>query len=84
MENKIIFIMLFLLLLGSLFVSGCSNISGQSTSSSSDSCSQQIECKTQDNALQDKCPKGMVNENYPGNCGSYTDKNNNGICDLSE
>jgi len=30
------------------------------------------------------CPKGLINDSYPGNCGLYTDTNNNQICDHSE
>jgi hypothetical protein len=30
------------------------------------------------------CPKGLVNDPYPGQCGLYTDKNKDGICDLSQ
>lgn len=31
-----------------------------------------------------RCPKGLVNDPYPGQCRSYRDTNGNGICDLSE
>lgn len=31
-----------------------------------------------------RCPRGMVNDPYPGRCHHYVDKNGNGICDLSE
>lgn len=31
-----------------------------------------------------ECPSGIVNDTFPGMCGSYTDSNDNGICDLSE
>ncbi|MFA5993063.1 MAG: hypothetical protein WC796_05135 [Candidatus Pacearchaeota archaeon] len=30
------------------------------------------------------CPRGIVNDSYPGICGLYTDSNNNEVCDLSE
>jgi hypothetical protein len=30
------------------------------------------------------CPKGLVNDRYPGRCRLYVDRNGNGICDLSE
>jgi len=30
------------------------------------------------------CPRGLVNDTYPGDCGIYTDSNNNKICDYSE
>ncbi len=30
------------------------------------------------------CPFGLVNDPYPGACRRYVDRNNNGICDLSE
>jgi hypothetical protein len=31
-----------------------------------------------------RCPRGMVNDPYPGRCHHYVDQNGNGICDLSE
>jgi hypothetical protein len=31
-----------------------------------------------------RCPRGLVNDPYPGRCRHYVDKNGNGICDLSE
>ncbi len=30
------------------------------------------------------CPKGLVNDPYPGRCRLYRDTNNSGYCDLSE
>lgn len=30
------------------------------------------------------CPRGLINDSYPGKCGLYTDENSNKICDLSE
>ncbi|MDD5193045.1 MAG: DUF4405 domain-containing protein [Candidatus Nanoarchaeia archaeon] len=30
------------------------------------------------------CPRGLVNDVYPGVCGLYTDSNDNAICDYSE
>jgi len=32
----------------------------------------------------DDCPKGLVNDPYPGKCPSYIDTDENGICDHSE
>lgn len=32
----------------------------------------------------DDCPKGKVNDPYPGDCARYIDTDNNGICDHSE
>ena len=32
----------------------------------------------------DDCPKGIVNDPYPGDCARYIDTDNNGICDHSE
>lgn len=32
----------------------------------------------------DDCPKGKVNDPYPGECARYVDTDNNGICDHSE
>lgn len=30
------------------------------------------------------CPKGFVDDPYPGRCGSYIDTDNNGICDYGQ
>ena len=32
----------------------------------------------------DDCPKGLVNDPYPGSCSRYIDTDGNGICDHSE
>jgi hypothetical protein len=32
----------------------------------------------------DDCPKGLVNDEYPGECSRYVDTDGNGICDHSE
>lgn len=32
----------------------------------------------------DNCPKGLVNDPYPGRCGRYVDTNDDQICDLSQ
>ncbi len=32
----------------------------------------------------DDCPRGLVNDPYPGECSRYTDTNNDGICDHSQ
>lgn len=32
----------------------------------------------------DNCPKGLVNDPYPGACRKYVDTNSDGICDLSQ
>ena len=32
----------------------------------------------------DDCPKGLVNDEYPGECSRYVDTDENGICDHSE
>jgi hypothetical protein len=40
---------------------------------------------TPDAALAwDNCPKGLVNDPYPGRCGRYVDTNGDDICDLSQ
>ena len=31
-----------------------------------------------------RCPKGLVNDPYPGRCRHYVDSNGSGYCDLSE
>jgi len=35
-------------------------------------------------ALAIDCPKGLVNDTYPGECGLYTDSNKDKICDYSQ
>ena len=32
----------------------------------------------------DNCPFGIINDEYPGDCGRYIDTNNDGICDQSQ
>lgn len=32
----------------------------------------------------DDCPKGKINDPYPGDCARYVDTDGNGICDHSE
>jgi hypothetical protein len=32
----------------------------------------------------DDCPKGLVDEPYPGECSKYVDTDNDGICDHSQ
>ncbi|MBW2981554.1 hypothetical protein KY343_01610 [Candidatus Woesearchaeota archaeon] len=34
--------------------------------------------------IKTQCPIGLVNDEYPGSCAKYIDRNNNNICDLSE
>jgi len=34
--------------------------------------------------VRSACPRGLVNDPYPGKCRRYVDNNGNGICDLSE
>lgn len=48
-----------------------------------------VSCTSQSDApnnvsLELSCVREYTNDSYPGLCGQYTDKNNNGICDLSE
>jgi len=31
-----------------------------------------------------KCPRGQVNDPYPGQCALYVDADNSGFCDYSE
>lgn len=35
-------------------------------------------------AYEAECARGIENDSYPGSCGLYTDKDNNGFCDLGE
>lgn len=39
---------------------------------------------TEEVAMCVKCPRGLVNDPYPGRCRLYVDRNRNGICDNSE
>jgi hypothetical protein len=34
--------------------------------------------------VQTLCPRGLVNDPYPGRCRRYIDRNGNGFCDLSQ
>jgi hypothetical protein len=34
--------------------------------------------------VRSACPRGLINDPYPGRCRRYVDRNGNGICDLSE
>lgn len=34
--------------------------------------------------VRSACPRGLINDPYPGKCKRYVDNNGNGICDLSE
>lgn len=31
-----------------------------------------------------RCPRGLINDPYPGSCRHYIDSNHNGLCDYSE
>lgn len=64
--------MIIFSLLAILIISGCS-VSGNDTTTTS--IVQKIEAS---------CPRGEVNDPYPGMCGLYVDKDNDDICDLSE
>ena len=39
---------------------------------------------TEKETVRSKCPKGLINDPYPGHCHLYVDNNGNGICDYSE
>jgi ABC-type molybdate transport system substrate-binding protein len=70
--NKILSVFLVLILI--FLVSGCTseieqNESEEITASAGNSLS---------------CPRGLVNDPYPGVCHLYTDENSNNICDYSE
>jgi hypothetical protein len=49
-------------------------------------CAQEtLETKTlEENIYSGSCPKGLINDPYPGECGQYIDKNNDNICDRSQ
>ena len=56
---------------------GCSALCAAALGSGCASNEEQAKVKT-------SCPYGEVNDRYPGRCRRYTDRNGNGICDLSE
>jgi len=62
-------IILIILLISILILSGCAP---DQTISLSDS------------SIDVECPRGVINDPFPGQCGQYTDKDGNDICDLSE
>ena len=35
-------------------------------------------------SVRTACPRGLVNDPYPGHCRLYRDNNDNGYCDLSQ
>ncbi len=55
-------------------ISGCSNYSNPGDTSD----------KEVLKPSETDCPFGNVHCEYPGNCGRYTDSDDNGICDYSE
>ena len=74
-----------LLLISMIFISGCASTANEIQP---DNSVQEAQGTAQeDNApkvIQTDCPFGRVNDPYPGECGRYTDGNNDGVCDLSQ
>ncbi|MFH0876306.1 MAG: hypothetical protein V1859_10295 [archaeon] len=44
----------------------------------------QVKTAIANEQVQPSCPKGLVNDPYPGRCNLYIDQNSDNICDLSE
>ena len=61
-------------------VAGCGALCAAALGSG---CSAQTEQESQ-RTQSTQCPHGLVNDPYPGKCRRYVDKDENGICDLSE
>jgi protein involved in sex pheromone biosynthesis len=67
---------IILIILLTLFLIGCSNIKNSQDNI-------EIE-KIEENIYSGSCPKGLINDTYPGECGQYIDKNQDNICDRSQ
>jgi len=82
----------FLVLVGAVCAgaacAGCSGaLAAAGTSSTTDAASTVSTTDTTNTssaATGSRCPKGLINDPYPGRCRSYRDTNGNGYCDLSE
>jgi hypothetical protein len=68
-------ISLLLFLLSVIFIAACSGSAAPPTTS------EQTNSAT---VFSPECPNGIVNEQFPGTCGKYVDRNSDGICDLSQ
>jgi hypothetical protein len=77
MRAKIVIALTLLMLLSSL-LAGCSQEKGTADDQQNVSLSQ--------NTLSGgaECPRGVEDDPYPGSCGLYVDKNNDGFCDLGQ
>ncbi|MBN2422241.1 hypothetical protein JXB41_03365 [Candidatus Woesearchaeota archaeon] len=62
---------LFVFLLSMILITSCAK-------------SAEITEKTGETEFESQCPKGLINDPFPGSCALYTDENNNRICDYSE
>jgi len=66
---------IFLFIIFQIFIMGCTV----------DIQDPDIDIKDQEESFSSpSCPRGILNESYPGSCGFYMDKDNDRICDLSE
>ena len=69
----------------------CDYSEAQDSASPTSTPSVEAKAQTDDTADQSvpsrsaaRCPKGLVNDPYPGRCHHYTDRDGSGYCDLSE
>lgn len=72
MKKSIILIIFVFLLVSLFFILGCSNETTNKTE------------KSKQTSIKTSCPRGLINDSYPGSCSDYIDLNNNSICDRSE
>jgi len=83
---RAIILVLTVLAIGSIILSGCT----QAPATQSDANLNNQESilaeepnitVPEENSLAGTCPKGITDDPYPGSCGQYIDKDNDGFCD---
>ena len=62
--------------------SGATSAGSSVASTAASTAAQQTSTASQ--SYWNTCPKGLVNDPYPGRCGRYVDTDDDGICDLSQ
>ncbi len=68
-------IALVLLLLSAAFLVACSGSAAPAESEAP---------ATKEAAFVPECPNGLINDQYPGLCGQYVDRDGDRVCDLSQ
>lgn len=79
---------LALLFISILFISGCTSTEQTNDEGTNTQQGQKLQNTAPEDPtpepVQVECPFGRVNDPYPGECGRYTDLNDDGLCDLSQ